>query len=50
MMANTMEILNGWWCRPVPSGYHWYDLTAYKKDISVYTNGYSNGTPTGRVC
>lgn len=21
----------------IPAGYHWYDLTAYKKDISVYT-------------
>ena len=29
----------------IPAGYHWYDLTAYKKDISLYgkwTNQWSN--------
>lgn len=29
----------------VPSGYHWYDLTAYKKDISVYTKWIQQWNP-----
>jgi iron complex outermembrane receptor protein len=29
----------------VPTGYHWYDLTAYKKDISVYTKWIQQWNP-----